>query len=49
VWQSDGTSAGTVMDTNLNTGSTNIPSNLAAMGSSLFFTAPGASLWDLTG
>jgi ELWxxDGT repeat protein len=45
VWQSDGTAAGTVMDTRLSTGSSNVPSKLAAQGSSLFFTAPGATLW----
>jgi ELWxxDGT repeat protein len=48
VWKSDGTSSGTVMDTSLNTGSSHIPSDLGVMGSSLFFTAPGATLWDLS-
>jgi ELWxxDGT repeat protein len=46
VWQSDGTAARTVMDTNLNTGGTQIPGNFAAASSDLYFTAPGASMWQ---
>jgi ELWxxDGT repeat protein len=45
--QSDGTAAGTVMDTSLNTGGANIPTNFVVMGTTLFFTAPGASLWSM--
>ena len=46
VWQSDGTAAGTVMDTTtLNTGATNIPSDFTAIGTALGFTAPGATWW----
>ena len=32
----------------LATGGANIPSNLVVMGTTLFFTAPGAKLWKLT-
>jgi ELWxxDGT repeat protein len=46
VWQSDGTASGTVMDTSLNTGSKNVPSDLAVMGTALYFTAPGAVMWQ---
>ena len=45
VWQSDGTSVGTVQDTSLATGNTNVPTNMAAMGGDLYFTAPGATMW----
>ncbi len=48
VWQSNGTAAGTVMDTNLDTGNNNIPTHFVASGSDLDFTAPGASMWQLT-
>jgi ELWxxDGT repeat protein len=47
VWQSNGTAAGTVMDTSLNTGGSNIPTDFAFMGTTLFLTAPGASLWSM--
>jgi ELWxxDGT repeat protein len=46
VWQSNGTSAGTVADTSLNTGGSAVPSALTAASSSLYFTAPGATLYD---
>jgi ELWxxDGT repeat protein len=46
VWQSDGTAAGTVRDTNLNTGATNVPANFAALGTAVYFTAPGATMWQ---
>ena len=45
VWQSNGTAAGTVMDTGLATGTT-APSDLTAVGNDLYFTAPGATLWE---
>ena len=45
VWQSDGTAAGTVMDTNLTIG-TLIPANFTIGSSDLYFTAPGASMWQ---
>jgi ELWxxDGT repeat protein len=48
VWQSNGTAGGTVMDTSLNTGATNVPTNFAATTTALDFTAPGATLWVLT-
>jgi ELWxxDGT repeat protein len=48
LWQTNGTSGGTVVDTSLNTGGSNVPSNMAVMGTTLFFTAPGASLWELS-
>jgi ELWxxDGT repeat protein len=48
VWQSNGTSNGTVMDTTLSVGKTSAPKSLAAMGTTLLFTEPGASLWVLT-
>jgi ELWxxDGT repeat protein len=47
VWQSDGTAAGTVADTALNGGAA-VPSDLAPSGTSLYFTAPGATLWKLS-
>ena len=45
VWQSDGTAAGTVMDTQLNIGTT-LPFNFMVGGSDLYFTAPGATMWQ---
>jgi ELWxxDGT repeat protein len=48
IWQSDGTSNGTVTDTNMSVGKTSAPTSLAAMGTTLFFTESGASLWVLT-
>ena len=45
VWQTNGTASGTVKDTSLLTGAT-APRDLTAMGTSLVFTAPGATLWD---
>jgi ELWxxDGT repeat protein len=47
AWQSDGTAAGTVVDTSLNTGGSNVPTDFVVMGTTLFFTAPGASLWSM--
>ncbi len=44
VWQTDGTASGTVVDTSLATG-TMAPRDLTAMGNSLYFLAPGATLW----
>ena len=45
VWQSNGTAAGTVMDTSLAKGAT-APSDLTAVGNDLYFMAPGATLWE---
>jgi ELWxxDGT repeat protein len=47
LWQGDGTATGTVIDTSLNTGGSNVPTDFVVMGTTLFFTAPGASLWSL--
>jgi ELWxxDGT repeat protein len=47
VYQTGGTAAGTVADTSLATGGSSVPANFATLGTSLFFTAPGASLWQL--
>ena len=48
VYQTNGTSGGTKADTSLATGGSNVPTNFAAASTTLFFTAPGASLWKLT-
>ncbi len=45
VWQSNGTASGTVMDTGLAKGTT-APADLTAVGNDLYFTAPGATLWE---
>ena len=48
VWQSDGTAAGTVIDTTtLSTGAANPPADFALIGSLVFFTAPGSTWWQL--
>jgi ELWxxDGT repeat protein len=46
IWQSNGTSAGTLADTSLSTGGSVVPAQLTAAGSNLYFTAPGATLWE---
>ena len=46
VWQSDGTAAGTEADTSLSTGGSRVPSALTAASNNLYFTAPGATLWQ---
>jgi ELWxxDGT repeat protein len=50
LWKSDGTTAGTVRVTMLNTtgSGTDIPTNFLNSGTTLFFTAPGATLWAYT-
>ncbi len=45
IWQTNGTASGTVMDTQLATGTT-MPGYLTAVGNDLYFTAPGADLWE---
>jgi ELWxxDGT repeat protein len=45
VYQTDGTSSGTVRDTSLNTGSSHIPCNFVVSSAGLYFTAPGATMW----
>src|SRR5262245_33181953 len=45
VWQSDGTAAGTVMDTSLTASGSNVPTNFAAVGPTLYFIDAGATLW----
>ena len=46
VWQSDGTAAGTVIDTTtLATGAFYVPSDFTFIGTTVFFTAPGATWW----
>jgi hypothetical protein len=48
VRQSDGTAAGPVMDTTLNTGGANIPTNFVVMGTTVLFPARVASLWSMS-
>ena len=48
LWVTNGTSAGTVMVSSLSGTQSTGPTNLVGMGTTLCFTAPGASLWKLT-
>ncbi|MEI9809545.1 MAG: ELWxxDGT repeat protein [Bacteroidota bacterium] len=54
LWKSDGTSAGTVLLKDINTGNTSSsPSNFTVVGATLFFTADngthGSELWKTDG